>query len=183
MDDRGPEATAEPEGGYRDEDGGRAPDDEARLQRPEGAEAGADHHDESREEGVDVERSDPLAVLAGEGNAAAGAARAHDEVALEELPLAADGASEPETPQHDRAPVALGKGSGPASGAVPGKNGRRAGFHATSMTAGGLPIQSRLSALGPQLSTPLRGGFAGLRRRSRSPCRGADAPLSGPRGG
>ena len=133
--DRGPEAAAEAEGGDRDEDGGRAPNDEARLQGPEGAEAGADHHDESREERIDVERSDPLAVFAGEGDAAAGAARAHDEVALEELPLAADRASEPETPQDYRAPVALGKGSGPASCAMPGKNGRRAGFHATSMTA------------------------------------------------
>src|SRR6185369_10230488 len=66
MDDRGPEALAETECRERNEDGRRAPDDQARLQRPERPEARADHEDERRHERVDVERAHPLSVLAEE---------------------------------------------------------------------------------------------------------------------
>src|SRR5580765_2699627 len=107
MDDGGPESAAEAEQGDGDDDRRGAPDDQARRKGPEGTESRADHQDEGGHEGVDVQRSDPLAVLAGEEDAAAGTVRVHREVSPEELSLSANRAAKLQAAPDDRAPVPL----------------------------------------------------------------------------
>src|SRR5215472_11693708 len=60
MDDGGPEASTEAERGDRKNNRGRAPDDKARLQRPERTESHAGHQDERRQKSIDIERTYPL---------------------------------------------------------------------------------------------------------------------------
>src|SRR5215471_12251930 len=125
MHDCCPEASAEAERGDRKHDGGRAPDEETRPKRPEGSEPGTGHEDDRGQQSIDVERTDPLSVLARETDAAAAARLVHSEVGPEELAFTANRTAQAQAPPADGSPVSLRPpGSVMRGRAAPGEDGR-----------------------------------------------------------
>src|SRR5262245_32253672 len=107
MHDRRPEAAYESKGENWKDHRRRAPDGEARPDRPLRPERDAEHEHDRRQERVDVERPDPLAVFPRESDAAAGADVVHRKVGPEEPTGSTDRTAELQSAPDDGPPVPL----------------------------------------------------------------------------
>src|SRR5262249_31014855 len=123
-----------------------------------------DHEDDGGQQSVDVERPDPLPVLAREADPAATARLVHPEVCPKELALAANGAAQSKTAPADGSPIAFGPPRTVMSGRpAPRQEGRRRG----GRRVGAHAVSTRnATSVPPGIA---RAGGACLRGRRRSP--------------